>query len=105
MRDPVVRDLAQRIELEPLEEAAHTGPASLQAEILLEYAGQRYTLVTQPHKGSPHNPFIWEEVCDKFRRFTASIISTRQATALIEAVGNLEQAADMATVAQLVTHI
>src|SRR5262249_35951622 len=105
MRAPVVRDLAQRIELEPLEEAAHTGPASLQAEILLEYAGQRYTLSTQPHKGSPHNPFTWEEVCDKFRRFTASIIRARQATALIEAVGSLEQAADMTTVAQLVTHM
>src|SRR5215471_3759673 len=105
MRDPVVRDLAQRIELAPLEETAHTGPASLQAEILLEYAGQRYALVTQPHKGSPHNPFTWEEVCDKFRRFTASIISTRQATALIEAVGSLEQVADVATVARLVTHM
>ena len=54
-------------------------PCSLQAEILLEYAGQRYTLPTQPHKGSPHNPFTWDDVCDKFRRFTASIISPRKA--------------------------
>jgi hypothetical protein len=91
--------------LVPLEEATHAGPASLQAEILLEYAGQRYTLSTQPHKGSPHNPFTWQEVCDKFRRFTASIISTRQTTALIEAVGSLEEATDMATVAHLVTHM
>src|SRR5262249_60343396 len=105
MLHPVVRDLAQRIELDTLEDAAHTGPASLQAEILLEYAGQRYTLVTQPHKGSPHNPFTWDDVCDKFQRFTASIISIRQATALVEAVSNLEQAADMATIAQLVTHM
>ncbi len=73
MRDPVVRDLAQRIE--------------------------------QPHKGSPHNPFTWEEVCAKFRCFTASIISARQATAFIEAVGSLEQVTDMATVAQLVTRM
>ena len=105
MRDPVVRNLAQRIELVPLADAPHEGPASLQAEILLEYAGQCYTLATQPHKGSPHNPFTWEEVCDKFRRFTASLISPMQATALIEAVGSLEQAADMAAVAQLVTRI
>ena len=105
MRDPVVRDLAQRIELVPLEDATHVGPASLQADILLEYAGQRYTLSTQPYKGSPHNPFTWEEGCDKFRRFTASIISARQATAFIEAVGSLEQTTDMATVAQLVTRM
>ncbi|HEY5864381.1 MAG TPA: hypothetical protein VI542_02340, partial [Candidatus Tectomicrobia bacterium] len=103
VHDPVVRDLAQRIELVCLEDATHAGPASLQAEILLEYAGQCYTLTTQPHKGAPHNPFTWEEVCDKFRRFTASIIRARQATALIEAVGALEQTADMAAVAQLVT--
>jgi 2-methylcitrate dehydratase PrpD len=102
VRDPVVRDLAQRIELVPLEDAAHEGPASLQAEILLEHAGQRFTLTAQPHKGAPHNPFTWEEVCDKFRRFTAPIISTRQATALIEAIGALEQVSDMAAVAQLV---
>jgi 2-methylcitrate dehydratase PrpD len=105
MRDPIVRDLAQRIELEPLEDVAHAGPASLQAEVLLEYAGQRYTLSTQPPKGSPYNPFTWEEVCDKFRRFTDSIISPRQATALIEAVGSLEQATDIAAVAQLVTYM
>ena len=105
VRDPVVRNLAQRIELVPLEDAPHDGPASLQAEILLEYAGQSYTLSTQPHKGSPHNPFTWEEVCDKFRRFTAAIISARQATALIAAVGSLEQAADMTAVAQLITRI
>ncbi len=105
VRDPVVRGLAQRIELVPLTDAAHEGPASLQAEIVLEYAGQRVTLATQPHKGSPHNPFTWEEVCDKFRRCTASIISTRQATALIDAVGALEQVGDMAEVAQLVARM
>ena len=44
MRDPVVRDLAQRIELEPLEKTVHTGPASLQAEILLEYDDKNYIL-------------------------------------------------------------
>jgi 2-methylcitrate dehydratase PrpD len=101
VQDPVVRDLAQRIELVPLEDAPHEGPASLQAEILLAGAGQRYTLNTRPHKGAPHNPFTWPEICDKFRRFTASIISPGQASALIEAVGGLEQATDLAEVARL----
>jgi 2-methylcitrate dehydratase PrpD len=105
VHDPVVRDLAQRIELIPLEGAEHEGPASLQAEILLEYAGQRITLTTRPHQGSPQNPFTWEEVGDKFRRCTVSIISARQATALIDAVGALEQVSNMAEVAQLVARI
>lgn len=101
VRDPVVRDLAQRIELVTRAETPHEGPASLQAEVLIEYAGQRFTLTTQPHKGAPHNPFTWEEACDKFRRYTASIISARQATALIDALADLERVDDMATVAQL----
>src|SRR5262249_37647920 len=40
----------------------------------------------------------WKAVCDKFRRCTASISSARQATALIDAVGALEQGGDMAAV-------
>jgi hypothetical protein len=72
-----------------------------QAEVLIECAGQRYTLPTRPHKGSPADPCTWKEVCDKFRRFTGQIIGGKQAEALIAAVGSLEQIADMAEVAQL----
>jgi 2-methylcitrate dehydratase PrpD len=93
IRDPVVRDLARRIELEPLEEEA--------AEVLLDVAGQRHTLRTQPYKGSPRNPFTWDEACEKFRRYTASVLSTERATTLIDTVGRLEKVADMADVAQL----
>jgi 2-methylcitrate dehydratase PrpD len=105
VRDPVVRDLAQRIELVTLEDAPHDGPTSLQAEIRLEHAGQCFDLTTRPHKGAPHNPFTWEEVCDKFRRYTASLISARQATALIEALADLEQVNDMAMVAPLIARM
>jgi 2-methylcitrate dehydratase PrpD len=100
VKDPVVRELAMRIELIPVEPSGHTEPGVYPAEVLLEYDGQSYTLPTQPHKGSPRNPFTWDEVCAKFRRFTAPIISTGQATALIEAVCRLEQLDNMAEVAQ-----
>jgi 2-methylcitrate dehydratase PrpD len=100
VKDPVVRELAMRIELIPVEPSGHAEPGVYPAEVLLEYDGQSYTLPTQPHKGSPRNPFTWDEVCAKFRRFTAPIISTGQATALIEAVCRLEQLDNMAEVAQ-----
>ena len=87
VRDPVVRELAQRIELQPLEDALHEGPGVWPAKVQLDCAGQRHTLHTRPHKGSPRNPFTWEEACEKFRRYTASILSAQQATTIIDAVG------------------
>jgi 2-methylcitrate dehydratase PrpD len=102
IRDPLVRDLARRIELEPLEDAPHDAPGVWPAEVLLDCAGQHHTLRTRPYKGSPRNPFTWAEACEKFRRYTASILSAQQATAIINAVGGLEQVADMADIARLV---
>src|SRR5262245_36940117 len=99
VRDPVVRELAQRIELVPIEAHAHAEPGVYPAEVLLEYTGRSYTLPTKPHKGSPRNPFTWDEICHKFRRFTAPIISAKQADGIIEAVGNLEEVDDVAEVA------
>jgi 2-methylcitrate dehydratase PrpD len=98
--DPVVRDLARRVELIPLEATGHAAPGVYPAEVLLVYDGREHALATRPHKGSPQHPFTWEDACEKFRRFTGSIISAGQATAMIEMVGHLEQVADMAEVVQ-----
>jgi 2-methylcitrate dehydratase PrpD len=102
VHDPVVRDLARRIELQPVQDGVPETPGVWPAEILVECAGQRYTRRTRPHKGSPRNPFTWDEVCEKFRRYTASVLGAPQAAALIDSVGRLEQVADMADVAQLI---
>jgi 2-methylcitrate dehydratase PrpD len=97
--DPIVRDLARRIELEPLAETVHDTPGVWPAEVIIECAGQR--LRTRPYKGSPPNPFTWPEASEKFRRYTTSVIDTSWATAIIDAIGGLEAATDMAEVAQL----
>src|SRR2546426_11234859 len=99
--DPVVRDLAQRIELVPLEDTPHQAPGVWPAEILIECAGQRHTLRTQSHKGSPPNPFTWEEAVEKFRRYTATVLGGQRAKAIIDAIGGLEHGGDMADVAGL----
>jgi 2-methylcitrate dehydratase PrpD len=100
--DPVVRELAQRIALIPVEAPTHAELGVAPTEVLLDYDGRSYTLPATPHKGSPRNPFTWDEIGDKFRRFTASLISAKQAAGIIEAVGHLEQIPDMAEVAQAV---
>src|SRR5262245_37223637 len=100
IRDPLVRDLARRIELEPLEAAGHETPGFWPAEIILEVDGRTHSLHAQPHKGSPRNPFTWPEACEKFRRYTASILDAERASTLIEMVARLENVRDMANVAQ-----
>jgi 2-methylcitrate dehydratase PrpD len=103
VRDPVVRELARRIELTPLADAGgHHAQGLWPAEVVLECAGQHHTLVTRPYKGSPANPFTWEDAVEKFRRYTRSLLAAGRATALIDAIGGLEHVTDMADVARLV---
>jgi 2-methylcitrate dehydratase PrpD len=99
--DPVVRDLARRIELVPLPEEAHETPGFWPAEITVECGAQRHTTHTRPHKGSPSNPFTWDEASEKFRRYTASLLGAPQATAIIGAIGALGSRADVGDFARL----
>src|SRR5438876_212731 len=102
VRDPLVRDLARRIELDPREDAGHGAPFVWPAEVISECAGRCHTPRTRPHQGAPSNPFTWTEASEKFRRYTASVIDAARATAIIDVVGRLEQVTDMAEVAELV---
>ena len=101
IRDPLVRDLARRIELEALADAGHEAPGVWPAEIRLDVAGRSHVLVTRPYKGSGLNPFTWDEACEKFRRYTRTVLDEARASAIVETVGRLEKVADMAEVAAL----
>jgi 2-methylcitrate dehydratase PrpD len=100
--DPLVRELARRNELSPLEETRHEVPGFWPAEIVVECAGRRHTVRTRPHKGSPADPFTWVDVVEKFTRYTATVLDTRKASAIVGAVAGLEQATDMSEVVRLV---
>ncbi|MGH7310403.1 MAG: MmgE/PrpD family protein, partial [Candidatus Rokuibacteriota bacterium] len=102
VRDPLVRDLARRIELEPRDDVGPAAPYVWPAEVIIECGSRSHTLRTRPHKGAPSNPFTWAEICEKFYRYTSSIVEAAQATALIDVVGRLEKVTDMADVAELV---
>jgi 2-methylcitrate dehydratase PrpD len=98
--DPIVRDLARRIELVAEEAATHDTPGVWPAEILIDIAGRRHTVRTRPHKGSPANPFTWEEAGEKFRRYASAVIDAGQVAAIVGAVDGLERATDMSSVAR-----
>jgi 2-methylcitrate dehydratase PrpD len=102
VHDPLVRDLARRIELEPRDDVGPAAPYVWPAEVIIECGSRSHTLRTWPHKGAPSNPFTWAEICEKFERYTSSIVEASQAAALIDVVGRLEKVADMAEVADLV---
>jgi 2-methylcitrate dehydratase PrpD len=104
VHDPVVRALAQRIELVADDTLAHSAADRLQAVIVIECAAQTYTLHTRPHKGSPHNPYTWPDIGEKFRRYTAHGLSDDVASAIIEAVGELEQATHMDRLAEMLAN-
>jgi len=101
--DPLVRALARLIELVPVAGGGHEGHGVWSAEVLVDCAGQQHVVPTQPYKGSTRNPFTWDEACEKFRRFTRSVLPAPRAAAIIEAVGGLEAQADVAEIARLVS--
>ena len=102
VRDPLVRDLARRIELVPVPGAEPAGHGVWPAEVLIECAGQQHAVQTRPYKGSTRNPFTWDDACEKFRRFTRSVLPAPRAAAIIEAVAGLEAQPDVAVIARLV---
>jgi 2-methylcitrate dehydratase PrpD len=102
VRDPLVRDLARRIELVPVPGGELGGHGVWRSDILIECAGKQHAVETRPYKGSTRNPFTWDDACEKFRRFTRSVLSAPRAEAIIEAVGGLEAQDDVAEIARLV---
>jgi 2-methylcitrate dehydratase PrpD len=58
-----------------------------------------FTQRTAAHKGSPHNPLGWDDACEKFGRYTRTIVGKRQAQAIMQAVAALESQDDMARIA------
>ena len=66
-------------------------------------AASSWSPTTPPptHKGSPADPFTWEEANEKFRRYTASVLGTKRAAEIADAVAGLEHAADVRALTRL----
>ena len=99
--DPVVRDLAQRLELVP-DASLHAGHGVFPATVIIETAHRTFALPTAPFKGSPSNPMTWMDACEKFQRYTQPFIREARARAMIEAIAELPRAAHLQGLARLI---
>lgn len=75
IRDRRIRDLARQVELVTTENAgdrARGGDSEITLEII---DGERHVLPTRAVKGSPSNPFTFDDGIAKFRQWTRRIIS------------------------------
>ena len=72
------------------------------AEITIACGSVTYRKTTTPHKGSPLNPLTWPDACEKFSRYTRTLVGEAQAKAIMDAVGDLENRRDMGSIAMLV---
>jgi len=69
--------------------------------VTLDLGDEQHVLRAQPFKGSPQNPMRWDDVCEKFDRYAAGSVGEQGRAAIIEAVGSLEDADDVAVLASL----
>jgi 2-methylcitrate dehydratase PrpD len=97
VQDPDVRALAQRIELISAE-ADLANP-----EVIIELDGQSHTLSTGPYKGSPRNPFTWDDMREKFGRYAGQVIERSHADDIVATVADLESVTDLSRLASLVS--
>jgi 2-methylcitrate dehydratase PrpD len=81
----------------------HAPPESGLPEVTLEIDGKTWELPVRPYKGSPQNPFTWEDISEKFTRYTAQVIAPARQQAIIAAVKDLEALADLAELAKLLS--
>jgi 2-methylcitrate dehydratase PrpD len=98
IRDRRIRTLAKQVEVVTADDAGDRASGG-DCEIALEMAhGERHLLPTRAVKGSPRNPFTFDDGIAKFRQWTRRIIPEEQSSELIESVRGLTEVKDMATV-------
>jgi 2-methylcitrate dehydratase PrpD len=94
-----IRRTAHQIELRPLDgSSASEGPA-----LVMEIDSESYHLDAADYKGSTNNPYTFDDLCGKFRRYAAASIEPTAAERTIELATTLEEVTDIAALTRLLT--
>ena len=92
-----IRRTARQVELLPLGNT----PASKGQALVLEIDGERHHLDAADFKGSPTNPYTFDELCQKLLRYAVISIDVASAERLMELVRSLEDVPDIAALTKL----
>ena len=100
LRDPQVRGLAKSVEIDADRErfGKAGGPV---AEVSLTIAGISHTFSVAGWKGAPTNPYTYDEMAQKFRRYAAPYIPSGPIDAIIHEVSRLEDVGDVGELVRL----
>lgn len=64
--------------------------------------GKRHVLYVEDYKGSVREPLNFEETCEKFQRFTQTVVEKKRRDDIKKLVQHLEQLSDIAPLARLI---
>ena len=100
LTDPHIRRIANLVTWEALD---NPDGAPLHLEIEVDAAGQTYTATGGPYRGSVDNLASFDDVEDKFRRYTRHVMSESEQQAAIDMVHNIEAVDDAAQLIGLIS--
>ncbi|MSQ23707.1 MAG: MmgE/PrpD family protein [Chloroflexi bacterium] len=98
LADPMVSHLAATMELDESKPAGF----GANAEVELTVGGQRHVVTATDWKGAPTNPYTFQEMAEKFRRYVGDQLTNGTTEEIIARVERLEHEADVASLARLI---
>ena len=98
--DPRVRELAKSVEL-GTDGGRFGKPGVPAAEVSVTAAGDTQTFTVSDWKGAPTNPYSYDEMAEKFRRYAIHCLASAQIEDIIEKVRFLEDVGDVAELGRL----
>ena len=98
--DPAVRKLAKAVKLE-VDEERLGNPGGPVAEVSFTVDGNSHAFEVTGWKGAPNNPYTFDEMADKFRRYASTCLPASRIEEVIFKVRHLEKETNVSELAHL----
>ncbi len=102
LSDPVVRELAGRVEVRPEVDRGHGWAPHGGHHIVIETGGRRHELVADGFPGGPGRPLDFTGAAEKLYRYAGPVIGRATCEELVGLVGRVEELADVADLARAI---